>query len=128
MNQAVIAFGSNISPAQNIQKAKKHLSAHADILNESRITQTKPIGIQDQPDFLNGSWLIETGLSQKILNQHLKKIEDSLGRDRTAKKFGPRTIDLDIIVWNNAIVDPDVFTRDFLKAEIAELLPDLKFE
>lgn len=128
MNQAAIAFGSNIDPSENIQKTKKYILDCAVILGESRVTQTKPIGVKDQPDFLNGSWLITTDLSQEALNQRLKKIENVLGRDRSAEKFGPRTIDLDIIVWNNAIVDPDVYTRDFLKAEISELLPDLKFE
>jgi len=127
MNQAVIAFGSNIDPADNIQKAKKHILDSAVILGESLIAQTKPIGIINQPDFFNGAWLIKTGLSKENLMLKLKTIENFLGRDRSAEKFGPRTIDLDIIVWNNAIVDPDIYTRDFLRTEVSELLPNLKF-
>ncbi len=127
MNQAIIAFGSNIEPAQNIQNAKAKLLYHVRLLTESKIAQTKPIGIEKQPDFLNGGWLIETDLLQDNLIQILKTIEDSLGRDRSAPKFGPRPIDLDLIVWNNIIVDSDVYTRDFLRTEVTELLPNLKF-
>jgi len=44
-----------------------------------------------------------------------------MGRDRSQEKFGPRNIDLDILIWNNAIVDPDYYTRDFLRNSAAEL-------
>jgi 2-amino-4-hydroxy-6-hydroxymethyldihydropteridine diphosphokinase len=45
-----------------------------------------------------------------------------MGRDRTIPKFGPRNIDLDIVVWNGTIVDEDYYTRDFLQKSVAELL------
>jgi 2-amino-4-hydroxy-6-hydroxymethyldihydropteridine diphosphokinase len=48
-------------------------------------------------------------------------LEDWMGRDRSQKKFGPRNIDLDILIWNDAIVDPDYYTRDFLRKSAAEL-------
>ena len=50
-----------------------------------------------------------------------KKIEDKMGRDRTAPKFGPRNIDLDIVVWNGEIVDDDYYTRDFLQKSVREI-------
>ncbi|HRZ39378.1 MAG TPA: 2-amino-4-hydroxy-6-hydroxymethyldihydropteridine diphosphokinase [Candidatus Omnitrophota bacterium] len=127
MNQAVIGFGSNIEPELNIHRAKTQIVSQFQLLAESGISRTTPIGIKDQPEFWNGAWLIQTSLSQNKLRSLLKKVEDDLRRDRSAPKFGPRTIDLDILVWNNVIIDPDVDTRDFLRKEISELLPDMKF-
>jgi len=127
MNQAVIGFGSNIEPELNIHKARTQVVSHVQLLAESGISRTAPIGIKDQPDFWNGAWLVQTSFSQDKLRSTLKRIEDDLGRDRSGPKFGPRTIDLDILVWNSVIIDPDVNTRDFLRKEISELLPNMKF-
>ncbi|MCD6115578.1 2-amino-4-hydroxy-6-hydroxymethyldihydropteridine diphosphokinase, partial [bacterium] len=55
----------------------------------------------------------------------LKDVEKSLKRERTENKFGPRTIDLDIVVWNNAVIDDDVYTRGFLKKAVKFLIPDI---
>ncbi|HKI88902.1 MAG TPA: 2-amino-4-hydroxy-6-hydroxymethyldihydropteridine diphosphokinase, partial [Draconibacterium sp.] len=64
---------------------------------------------------------ITTSFNRKTLTRELKKIEDELGRDRTVPKFGPRTIDLDIVVWNGKIVDKDYYTRDFLQKNVQEI-------
>jgi len=98
------------------------LGSEVEILKVSEMVKTKPIGIDDQPDFTNGAVKISTALNRQNLNLLLKSIEDKLGRDRTVAKFGPRTIDLDIVVWNGEIVDPDYFTRDFLKDSVDQLL------
>jgi len=55
------------------------------------------------------------------LSSYLKQLEDVMGRDRTQRKYGPRNIDLDILIWNNEIVDPDYFTREFLRKSAEEL-------
>jgi 2-amino-4-hydroxy-6-hydroxymethyldihydropteridine diphosphokinase len=52
---------------------------------------------------------------------YLKKLEDRLMRDRTTPKFGPRTIDLDIVLWDGEILDPDYHSRDFLKTVVEEI-------
>lgn len=98
------------------------LGSEVEILKVSEMVKTKPIGIDDQPDFTNGAVKISTALNRQNLNLLLKSIEDKLGRNRTVAKFGPRTIDLDIVVWNGEIVDPDYFTRDFLKDSVDQLL------
>lgn len=85
------------------------------VLMVSELVRTKPIGIEDQPDFVNGAALVETELTQVDFKQYLKSVEDALGRDRSLPKFGPRTMDLDIVVWNGEIVDEDYYTRDFLR-------------
>jgi len=53
---------------------------------------------------------------------YLKGVEDRLKRDRNSPKFGPRTIDLDIVVWDGTIVDQEYYTRDFLKAVVDEII------
>jgi len=59
------------------------------------------------------------------LKRRLREIESGLGRVRTANKNGPRTIDLDILVWNGEVVDADVYERGFLRDSIIELLPGI---
>jgi len=49
-----------------------------------------------------------------------------MGRDRSLPKFGPRTIDLDILIWNKKVVDEDYYKRDFLRKGVEEIIPDLK--
>ena len=53
---------------------------------------------------------------------YLKGVEDRLSRDRNSPKFGPRTMDLDIVVWDGNIIDPEYYDRDFLKAVVDEIV------
>lgn len=122
INIAVIGIGSNIDAAANIAGMLEILGKEVEILKVSEIIKTKPIGIINQPDFSNGAVKIKTNLQKKELEQLLKSIEDRLGRNRTAPKFGPRTIDLDLVVWNGEVVDNDYYTRDFLKKSVDEVL------
>ena len=126
MNRAVIGVGSNIDPYSNIDKAARLLGQTVKVLQKSALVQTKPIGIIDQPDFVNGAFLIETEYQQGVLKDFLFRVEEKLGRTRAVDKFGPRTIDLDIIVWNGTIVDKDFYARDFLRQAVLTLWPDLK--
>ena len=71
---------------------------------------------------------METQLDRHAVKAVLRGIENELGRIRTANKDGPRTIDLDVVVWNGGIVDDDVFQRDFLKQAVLELMPSLQDE
>ena len=128
MNRAVISVGSNIDPFSNIVKAVKLLGQIVNILAQAPQVKTKPIGILNQRDFINGAFLIETSMAQTALKDQLKEIEKQLGRVKQVEKFGPRTIDLDIAVWNGQIVDKDFYERDFLRDAILILWPDLKRE
>lgn len=122
MNSVIISIGSNIRAEYNIPVMLGILGESVKITGVSPMVQTKPIGITNQPDYTNGAVKIETELNQEALKCLLKTIEDKLGRDRTQPKFGPRTIDLDIVTWNGSIVDPDYYTRDFLKQAVDKLL------
>lgn len=118
----IIGIGSNINAETNISKMLEILGKEVEILKVSSWLKTKPIGIEDQSDFTNGAVKIKTGLGREELNQLLKNIEDQLGRDRSAPKFGPRTIDLDIVIWNGKIVDEDYYIRDFLQKSVQEVI------
>ena len=125
-HEVVIGLGSNIDPEANLEQAVQELKSRFKVSKRSQWTRTKPIGIQDQPDFYNGALLMETELEQQSLKKELKRIEDILGRDRSLPKFGPRTIDLDILIWNKKVVDEDYYKRDFLRKGVEEIIPDLK--
>ena len=126
MNEVVISVGSNINPELNVKLAKETLNKISVLLRVSQFYITKPLGFTEQPDFLNGAFLIQTEDSWEIFNRKLKQIEIDQGRVKTENKNGPRCIDLDIVVWNKKIVDPDFYRRDFIKKTVLELIPDLK--
>ncbi len=126
MNTVVIAVGSNIEPEKNTNIAKKIISNKLNLLRSSEFIKTKPVGFTDQDDFLNGALLVECNLNLEELKKFLREIENTIGRDRYSNKFGPRTIDLDVIVWNGNIIDNDVYEREFLKNSVIELIPEIK--
>lgn len=121
MNDCIIGIGSNIAAEKNIAEMLRLLAFEVEIIQVSKMKQTKPIGIIEQDDYTNGAVRIRTEMDMKSLTLYLKKLEDQMGRDRSQKKYGPRNIDLDILIWNNTIVDPDYFTREFLQDSAAEL-------
>lgn len=120
-NQVIVVLGSNIDAEKNINVALSLLEKYFKVNKISSVLKTTPIGITNQPDFLNAAVLMETSLEREALIQRLKALEDELGRDRTRPKFGPREIDLDILSWNGKIVDDDYYSRDFLQQLVAEL-------
>lgn len=127
MNTAIIGLGSNIDPADNIEKAKTLLQEQFTVLGLSEFTQTKPVGNTHQADFINGAILIETAQTLPQLKATLKGIEQKLGRPQHHPKSAPRTIDLDILVFNDQITDPDFYSRGFIKKSVLDLKPDLKY-
>ena len=121
MNTVIIGIGSNIEAEKNISTMLEILKSKVKVIQVSSMIITKPIGIKEQADYTNGAVKVETKLNQKELTLLLKSIEDEMGRDRSAPKFGPRNIDLDIAVWNGEVVDKDYYTRDFLQKSVKEL-------
>jgi len=127
MNKAIIGLGSNIDPEGNITKAREFLAGQFTILSESDFIPTKPVGFREQSDFINGAVLIETNMTLSPLKDSLKKLENLLGRKESDIPCGPRTIDLDIVVFNDDVVDNDFYERDFLKKSVLKLLPELQY-
>ncbi|MGH7885033.1 MAG: 2-amino-4-hydroxy-6-hydroxymethyldihydropteridine diphosphokinase, partial [Thermodesulfobacteriota bacterium] len=73
-----------------------------------------------------GVFLVESILSLSDLKNLLRTIENKIGRVRRKNKSGPRSIDLDVIVWNGNIIDNDVYERDFLRNSLIEIMPELE--
>lgn len=135
MKEAYIALGSNIPPkADYLEKSISRLEAQGDIevLQASPIYETVPVGYTEQSDFLNMVAHIQTSLSAFKLLEVCQEIEQELGRERTIK-WGPRTIDLDILLYNQENIEteqlviphPRLHERAFVLVPMAELAPNL---
>lgn len=124
-NTAVISVGSNIRPDEHIARARTEICRRHGMIAESRFVVTEPVGDPNQPAFTNGAWRIRTAMDEEALRGWLHALEEKLGRVRTANRNGPRTIDLDLAVWNGRIVHKDVHSRDFVKQAVLEVEPDL---
>jgi 2-amino-4-hydroxy-6-hydroxymethyldihydropteridine diphosphokinase len=132
---AYLGLGSNIGDREGaIDKALKALdSPDLRLLRRSSLYETEPIGFKDQGWFLNAVAEFETDLFPKQLLHRVQKVERDMGRMRTIRN-GPRTIDLDILLFGNAIVKteeleiphPRYRERRFTLAPLAELNPDLR--
>jgi 2-amino-4-hydroxy-6-hydroxymethyldihydropteridine diphosphokinase len=132
--RAFIALGSNIDPEKNLPLAAKELHRIGTVLSFSSVYQSPAIGRPDHPDFLNAAALVETALSPLEIRNRLRKIEEMLGRVRTADKFAPRRIDLDLCLLGPAVLrtreielpDPDIVDRACLAVPLAELEPGFR--
>ncbi|MBA2656199.1 MAG: 2-amino-4-hydroxy-6-hydroxymethyldihydropteridine diphosphokinase [Tatlockia sp.] len=124
MHLCILSVGSNIHPFSMVYEARNILSKEHQLLGCSKFNKTKPVGFQDQDDFLNGAFMVQTLLNYMDFNAYLKTIENRLGRIKTAIKSGPRTIDLDIIIWDGEVVHPDYSTNDYIKIPVQELIDD----
>lgn len=127
-NRVIIGVGSNINPEKNIGLAKTAIESAHELLKASSFVKTEPLGFKNQDKFTNGAFLIRTEMDLDELKSWLNNLESKLGRVKTENKNGPRTIDLDILVWNGEIVDGDVAERKFLRESIDELMPDLEIK
>jgi len=121
MNRAIISIGSNVEPQGNVRAAIEFLAARHRVVAQSRPMETDAVGRPGQPKYLNAAVVIETPLGLDALRATLTDVEAELGRVRTDDKFAPRTIDLDVITWNDQIVHPDYAERAFLRDLVREV-------
>ena len=130
-HKAYVAVGSNLGDSKayidrgiDVLKADKNIR----ILKQSELIRTKPYGGIDQPDFLNGMIIIETVYEPLELLHVLNKTEALCDRERTLR-WGPRTLDLDIIYYDDVIMDSheltiphvDMQNREFVLKPLAEV-------
>ena len=126
IHQAYVSLGSNINPRENMLTAMKRLREVVTVNAFSTIWETEAVG-SSGPRFLNAAAWISTPLTVDALKTSvLAVIEQDLGRIRTADKNAPRTIDLDIIIYDEAVLESNLWKRDFLAIPVAELRPDLE--
>lgn len=129
--RVLIALGSNIAPTQCLPQAVALLRNYGQIEALSPVYQSAPVGGSDQPVFLNAAALLRTDLAPAALRRALRAIEAQLGRQRTADKFAPRSIDLDIILYGDEIVvtaetripHPDLLIHRHIARPAADLAP-----
>ena len=124
-NDVIVGLGSNIKPMDHIEKAIARIEKKFTGLTQSPLIKTAPLGFTDQDDFVNGAVRFLTDLNAADLKSWLRDLENALGRVRTENKNGPRTIDLDILVWIGELIDDDIPKRDFLQSSIEALCPGL---
>jgi len=128
-----LGLGANLgNRRKNIKLAVKKINAlrNTRVLKESGIMESSPVGgPAGQPRFLNAAIKIDTKLSALALLKKLKEIETLMGRKKTAR-FGPRVIDLDILLYGDKVKDskiltiphPRMFNRDFVIKPLLEIL------
>jgi 2-amino-4-hydroxy-6-hydroxymethyldihydropteridine diphosphokinase len=122
---AILLLGSNIDPARNIQKALELLSQYSLILKKSQIWVTEAVG-SSGPDFLNMAIEIETNLNiNEIKNNIIDPIETKLKRVRTSDKYAPRTMDIDLIIFNNKVSDQNIWNKLFIALPVSEINSEL---
>src|SRR4030042_3299891 len=124
-NLAILLLGSNIDPAVNLKKALELLNCSLLITKYSRIWVTEAVGNKG-PNFLNTAVEVKTSLTSDQLKEKIvSPIEIGLGRIRTSDKYAPRTIDVDIIIFNGKVLDENLWNNVFIALPVSEIFPDL---
>jgi 2-amino-4-hydroxy-6-hydroxymethyldihydropteridine diphosphokinase len=136
--KAFVGIGSNLGgPERQIEAALEQLAAEegVELVAVSKLRETEPVGYRNQPNFVNGAAELETTLTPRELLGRLLAIESRLGRvRRDGPRFGPRTIDLDLLVYGDVTIDepgltvphPRLAERRFALEPLAELDPVLE--
>lgn len=131
-----IAVGSNLSDpvgqAKNATEALKCLPK-SEFIQSSKLYSSTPMGPQDQPDYINAVVEIQTKLTPLELLDCTQAIELERGRVRKEERWGPRTLDLDIILYGNEVIDSErlivphygMKEREFVLYPLAEIAPNL---
>ncbi len=138
MTLAYIAIGSNLaSPLEQVNAAVQALGEipQSRIVAVSSFYRTPPLGPQDQPDYLNAAVVLDTALDAETLLDNTQRIELQQGRVRKAERWGPRTLDLDIMLYGNEVINTprlivphyDMKNRGFMLWPLFEVAPDLTF-
>lgn len=136
MGRAYVGLGSNLGDrSATLSRALELLGEQQgiEIVAVSSFRETDPVGYLDQPRFLNAAAAIETSLLPEALLDALLAVERELGRTREGPRYGPRTVDLDLLLMEGITVDepgltiphPRLYERAFALAPLVELDPSL---
>jgi 2-amino-4-hydroxy-6-hydroxymethyldihydropteridine diphosphokinase len=135
VNKTFLLTGGNVGDRKkNLQQATALLEKYCGkIIKQSSVYETAAWGKTDQPNFLNQVLEMETGLKARQLMNEILKIEHLMGRKRN-EKYGPRIIDIDLLFFNDEIIDerkliiphPELQNRRFALTPLAEIAPALQ--
>jgi 2-amino-4-hydroxy-6-hydroxymethyldihydropteridine diphosphokinase len=133
--RAYVGLGANLGDREaTMHRAVELLAGDGvEVVGVSAFRETEPVGYTDQPRFLNAAVALETELSPRELLDRMLAVERSLGRMREGARYGPRTIDLDLLLYGEQIVDepglrvphPRLAERRFALEPLADLDPAL---
>lgn len=134
---AFIGIGANLGdPQRQVLSAidELHRLEKTRVGAVSALYRSTPMGPQDQPDYINAVCMLETGLTADMLLAVLQAIETRHGRIRSGERWGPRTLDLDILLYGDQTIDsphlriphPGLAERDFVLHPLAEIAPGLQ--
>jgi 2-amino-4-hydroxy-6-hydroxymethyldihydropteridine diphosphokinase len=134
VTRAAIALGSNLDdPEAQVRRGFEEIAGlpSTRVLARSKLYRTKPVGYLDQPDFVNACALVDTSLAPRALLDELLAIEQAHGRKREIPN-GPRTLDLDIVLYGDQVVDepgltiphPRAHERSFVLEPLREIWPE----
>jgi 2-amino-4-hydroxy-6-hydroxymethyldihydropteridine diphosphokinase len=135
MAKVFLSVGSNIDPAENVSSALALLARHTEITGISTVYLTPAEDRPDQPSYYNCVIEVETGMPPvEFKLSVLREIEKALGRERTEDKSAARPIDLDLILYDDMIIenetltlpDPQILRRAFIAVPLHELSPGLR--
>ncbi|MDO6841501.1 2-amino-4-hydroxy-6-hydroxymethyldihydropteridine diphosphokinase [Paraglaciecola chathamensis] len=137
MNQVYVGLGSNLAqPEQQIKDALLAIASLADtcVTATSSLYVSRPMGPQDQPSYVNAVVGVQTEMQPVEFLHCLQKIELEHGRERKAERWGPRTLDLDILLFANQVIDSVELTvphygmkeREFVLYPLHEIAPELQ--
>ena len=133
MTVAYVGLGSNLGDREGtLRRALEALGRQVDVTAVSSFRETDPVGLLEQPRFVNAAARVETELSPRDLLDVLLAVERELGRERR-ERWGPRTIDLDLLLYGDESLDepgltlphPRLHERRFALEPLAELDPAL---
>jgi 2-amino-4-hydroxy-6-hydroxymethyldihydropteridine diphosphokinase len=134
-NFAYLSLGSNIDREHNLPEAVRLLAVHGRIVAVSAVYETPAIGNPGDPSYFNAAVILETELSPAELKQQvLQPLEQRLGRQRTSDPYAPRTIDVDISLFNvemlalgkRRIPDPEILLYPHIAVPLADVAPDYR--
>lgn len=132
MTRCYIALGSNLDdPLSQVRQAMTELQelAESRLISVSSLYRSKPMGPAEQPDYINAVAAIDTGLSPHALLDALQAIEQAHGRVRKGERWGPRTLDLDVLLYGEQVIDdqrliiphPGIAERAFVLYPLSEI-------
>lgn len=134
MAEVWLGLGSNLGDkAGYLRAALERIGEFAEVRRVSSFYETEPVGYADQDRFLNAAAEVRTALGPREFLLRLQEIEHALGRERRMKN-GPRTIDLDILLWDDLVMDepglevphPRMSERRFVLEPLSEIAPDVR--
>ena len=136
MTRAYVGLGANLGDRERtLRAAVDALAAEEgiEVIAVSTLRETEPVGVGEQPRFLNGAVELETALAARELLDRLLAVEQQFGRVRIPGEHGPRTLDLDLLLYGGEEIDepaltvphPRLHERRFVLEPLAELAPGL---